>query len=104
MANQMKNIIICPKCGVVDKYGYVEQVRRTLLFSADGEPMGATEDVAFYTGSTPRCVSCGSKVRIVTKDCRTCKHSRDISLGLAFDNDFCKFCKACDKYKWNGEK
>lgn len=103
MKNQMKNIIVCPKCGVVDRYGYVEQVRRTLLFSADGEPLGATEDVAFYTGSTPRCL-CGSKVRVVPKDCKTCKHSQDSSLGLAFDNDFCKFCKACDEYEWNGEK
>jgi len=103
MKNQMKNIAVCPKCGAVDKYGYVEQIRRMILFSADGEPMGATEDVAFYTGETPRCVSCGSKVRIVAKDCRTCKYSQNGSLGLAFDNDFCKFCKKCDEYEWNGE-
>ena len=59
-----KNIIICPKCGAVDKYGYVEHLRRMTLFSVDGEPMGATEDVAFYIGRTPRCI-CGERVSII---------------------------------------
>lgn len=99
----MGNIIWCPKCGKVNEYGYVEQVRRMLLFDENGKPCGATEDIAFYTGETPRCSLCGSKVRIVPKDCNTCKYWNSL-LGLdAFDNDFCKSCKECDKYEWNGE-
>ncbi len=56
--------IICPRCGKVERYYIVEQVRRGLVFDADGEPHGATEDMVFYAGKVGRCLRCDSKVKI----------------------------------------
>ncbi len=54
--------IICPNCGEVKKFYILERVHRGLLFNADGEPCGATEDITEYTG-IPRCLNCNRKVR-----------------------------------------
>ena len=62
------NIISCPKCGEIKQYGYLEKVSRYLLFNADGEPCGSTEDDMIYTGTVPRCIICMSKVIIKEAD------------------------------------
>ena len=92
-----KNMVFCPKCGIVHKYGYVEQVRRMIVFTEDGEPDGKTEDEAFYKGNSPRCLHCGKKVTILPKNCKNCKNSQDGEKG---DNDICKFCNKCDRFDW----
>ena len=66
-----KKNIICPKCGKVERYYITEQVRRGLVFDADGEPHGATEDIVFYTGKVERCLRCNSKVKITDKSTET---------------------------------
>lgn len=58
------NKIICPKCGQVKKYGILEKCHQTLIFSADGEPNGATELHCDFSGK-PRCMRCNSLVKFV---------------------------------------
>ena len=60
-------IILCPNCGEVEVYGYMEYVRRMLLFDKDGEPCGATEDMVTYSGKVPRC-TCGSRVKLKVRE------------------------------------
>ena len=62
----MNKIIICPKCGEVKKYLLLERVHRNLIFDADDNPCGATEDIVEYTGKVPRCI-CGKKVSVQYK-------------------------------------
>lgn len=59
----MKRIIICPHCGVVRRYAVKETVTRSLLYDADGNSEGATEDVCLYGGKVKRCL-CGRIVKI----------------------------------------
>lgn len=63
--------IICPKCGEVKVYYVWERVQRALLFNADDEPCGATEDLVIYAGKTNRCQKCDSKIRIEESEERT---------------------------------
>lgn len=63
--------IMCPRCGRVERYYIVEQVRRGLVFDADGEPHGTTEDMVFYAGRVGRCLRCGSKVKIADESTET---------------------------------
>lgn len=63
--------IMCPRCGRVERYYIVEQVRRGLVFDADGEPHGATEDMVFYAGRVGRCLRCDSKVKIADESTET---------------------------------
>lgn len=60
------NKIICPKCGEITKYYMLERVHRGLIFNADGEPCGATEDITEYVG-IPRCLKCDKKIKINKK-------------------------------------
>ena len=64
--------IICPVCGVVKNYCLYETVRHALLFDADGEPIGASEDYGVYYGKTKRCL-CGRKVKIENEDSEECE-------------------------------
>lgn len=57
--------IICPFCGEVKLYMLNERVHRGLLFDADDNPCGSTEDVTEYASKVERCTVCNRKVKIV---------------------------------------
>ena len=60
--------IVCPICGVVGRYFIKETVTRGLLYNAQGEPEGQTEDVCIYSGKVKRCLKCMRKIEIVGDD------------------------------------
>lgn len=62
------NQIICPNCGKIKQYCYIERVHRYLIFNENDEPCGATEDITEYSGKVPRCMNCMSKVKITQID------------------------------------
>lgn len=55
-------MIICPKCGKVNKYGIKEFYHRTGIFDERGECIDTTEDVGDKYGQ-PRCLECGRMVK-----------------------------------------
>lgn len=59
--------IICSKCGEIKKYYMLERIHRGLLFDANGEPCGATEDITEHIG-IPRCLNCDKKIKIIEKN------------------------------------
>lgn len=57
--------IICPYCGEVEVYMLYERVHRGLIFDANNNPCGSTEDITEYASKVERCVVCDRKVKIV---------------------------------------
>ncbi len=58
----MAKIIVCPKCGKVDRYMIKEYVSRHGIFDADGKTIDTTEDVGIKYGK-PRCYQCNRLVK-----------------------------------------
>lgn len=57
--------IICPFCGEVKAYMLYERVHRSLIFDANDDPLGSTEDITEYASDVKRCADCNRKVKIV---------------------------------------
>lgn len=48
----------CPYCGSDEGYYMYERVHRSLFFDFYDEPIGASEDVADYSGTRKYCLNC----------------------------------------------
>lgn len=48
----------CPLCGESTGFYVYERIHHHLCFTFDGEPDGASEDEAEYSGSRIRCREC----------------------------------------------
>jgi hypothetical protein len=57
--------LYCKRCGYIDSYYVIAQIRRKLIFNRNGEPQGEAEE-PFYEGNIKRCLKCDSKVYLFT--------------------------------------
>lgn len=48
----------CPYCGSKEGYYTIEKVHRALLFTFDGEPDGATENITDWESKRCYCRNC----------------------------------------------
>lgn len=48
----------CPYCGSDEGYCMYERVHRSLFFDFNDEPIGASEDIADYSGKRKYCLKC----------------------------------------------